>query len=140
MHESLSERLSRFTPTGTGLDRDALLFEAGQASARPSRRWIALAGLLAASQVVCVVLVVSLVLLWPRPTPPVPVIAVSRPVPEVGAPAGSLANADAAAQAALNRQVLESPEHDLPPPRPVAALVPSDPPVHAFAPPRGELD
>lgn len=35
MPEPLAERLSRFTPDGGGLDRDALLFAAGRASARP---------------------------------------------------------------------------------------------------------
>ena len=46
MSEPLAERLSRFTPDGSGLDRDALLFAAGRASARPNRRWVALAAAL----------------------------------------------------------------------------------------------
>ena len=50
MSEPLAERLSRFTPDGAGLDRDSLLFAAGRASARPSRRWQALAAALAASR------------------------------------------------------------------------------------------
>jgi hypothetical protein len=134
MPEPLPERLSRFTPDGTALDRDALLFAAGRASVRPSRHWAVLAGLLAASQVV------SLVLLWPSPMSPVEPGVGSSSTPEVAAsapPAGS----DAADQAALNRRVLESPDNDLPPPRPVDALVPSDPPLYAFAsPPPGGLD
>jgi hypothetical protein len=62
MSESFLERLSRFTPA-SGLDRDALLFAAGRASARPSRPWMALGGTLAATQLV------SLVLLWPHASP-----------------------------------------------------------------------
>jgi hypothetical protein len=46
------------------LDRDALLYAAGRSSARPNRRWITLATLLANTQIL------SLVLLWPRSTPP----------------------------------------------------------------------
>jgi hypothetical protein len=65
--DPLTDALAKFTPVA-GFDRDALLFEAGRRSARPSRRWPAVAGLLAVSQVV------TLVALWPRtpqvtPTP-----------------------------------------------------------------------
>ena len=60
MSEPLAERLSRFTPDAGKLDRDALLFAAGRASARPGRRWMALAGALAASQLL------TLLFLWPR--------------------------------------------------------------------------
>jgi hypothetical protein len=62
--DQVISRLSRFTPS-FGLDRDALLFAAGRASAPASRRWRALAGILAVSQ-----LVVLAMLLWPRPLPP----------------------------------------------------------------------
>ena len=51
MSEPFLERLSRFTPNAGGLDRDALLFAAGRASARPNRAWIALATLLTSTQV-----------------------------------------------------------------------------------------
>jgi hypothetical protein len=64
MSEEFLERLSRFTPNAGGLDRDALLFAAGRGSARPNRSWITLAALLANTQAL------SLVLLWPHPTPP----------------------------------------------------------------------
>ena len=64
MSEPFLERLSRFTPDAGGLDRDALLFAAGRGSARPNRGWMTLATLLASTQAL------SLVLLWPRPTPP----------------------------------------------------------------------
>ena len=74
MSEPLAERLSRFTPDAGGLDRDALLFAAGRASARPGRRWKALAGALAASQVL------TLVLLWPHAPPAAPSVAPAPPV------------------------------------------------------------
>jgi hypothetical protein len=63
MSEPFLDRLSKFTPDAGGLNRDALLFAAGRASARPNRGWIALATALAGSQAL------SLALLWPRPTP-----------------------------------------------------------------------
>jgi hypothetical protein len=50
--DPLIRRLSRFTPDSAGLDRDALLFAAGRASACPNRRWMALSGALAASQII----------------------------------------------------------------------------------------
>jgi hypothetical protein len=62
--DPLARQLSRFTPDGTGLDRDALLFAAGKASARPVR-WLALAAALAASQFVTLGL-----LLWSLQVPP----------------------------------------------------------------------
>ena len=64
MSQEFLERLSRFTPDTGGLDRDALLFAAGKASARPDHRWVVLAALLANTQIV------SLVLLWPRQVAP----------------------------------------------------------------------
>jgi hypothetical protein len=57
--DPMTERLSRLTPSAAGLDRDALLFAAGQRSAR-SRLWPAIAGVLAIAQVA------TLVALWPR--------------------------------------------------------------------------
>ena len=60
MSEPFAERLSRFTPDGSGLDRDALLFAAGRASVRHNRRWRVVAGGLAASQLL------TLLLLWPH--------------------------------------------------------------------------
>jgi hypothetical protein len=64
MSEELLERLSRFTPDAGGLNRDALLFAAGRSSARPNRRWMSLAALLAGTHVL------SLIVMWPRATPP----------------------------------------------------------------------
>jgi hypothetical protein len=83
--------LSRFTPEGSGLDRAALLFEAGRRSARPNRLWIALTALLALSQGV------TLVLLWPPPrpqgvqplgVPPAPRIEPGVPAPPESDPMG----------------------------------------------------
>jgi hypothetical protein len=78
MPEPLAEHLSRFTPDEAGLDRDSLLFAAGRASVRPNRRWMALAGMLAASQLL------TFVFLWPR-TPPAridtPTVAIQQPEP-----------------------------------------------------------
>jgi hypothetical protein len=64
MSEPFLERMSRFTPDAGSVNRDALLFATGRASARPNRGWIALAGALAATQVL------SLALLWPHSTLP----------------------------------------------------------------------
>src|SRR5258708_51910 len=64
LNDSFAEQLKRFTPDRGGLDRDALLFSAGRAAARPNRRWMALAGALAACQLV------SLGLLWSRTSGP----------------------------------------------------------------------
>ncbi len=61
--DPLVKRLRGFSPDHAALDRDALLFAAGRAAARPSRRWQALAGALAACQLI------SLTLLWPRALP-----------------------------------------------------------------------
>jgi hypothetical protein len=63
-NDSFAEQLKRFTPDRGGLDREALLFAAGRASARPNRGWMALAGTLAACQLV------SLGLLWSRTSGP----------------------------------------------------------------------
>ena len=65
MSEPILERLSRFTPDAGRLDRDALLFAAGRASARPNRGWKTLASLLAGTQAL------SLALLWPHSSPSV---------------------------------------------------------------------
>jgi len=57
--EPMTDRLGRFTPNALGLDRDAILFAAGQCSARGSRVWKGLVAVLMVSQVF------TLVLLWP---------------------------------------------------------------------------
>ena len=55
----LEDSLSRFTPSPGGLDRDALLFAAGRASARPGRKWPTVAALLALSQALTLALLVA---------------------------------------------------------------------------------
>ena len=84
----MTDRLSRFTPSAPGLDRDAILFAAGRRSARGSWLWKALAGLFATTQVV------TLLALWPRPQPagtfvgPPPAVAPAAPA-EPPPPPGS---------------------------------------------------
>lgn len=63
MNDQLTGKLSRLTPTTTGFDRDAVLFAAGRASARPSKAWPATVALLLIAQVVTL----SLVLNRPEP-------------------------------------------------------------------------
>ena len=71
----LEDMLSRFTPSPGGLDRDAVLFAAGRASARPGRKWPTLAALLALSQALTLALLVAGT--PPHPEPP------ARPAPTV---------------------------------------------------------
>jgi hypothetical protein len=52
MSEDVTKKMTQFTPTLP--DRDALLFAAGRASARPSPMWKMLSGMLAISQVAMV--------------------------------------------------------------------------------------
>jgi hypothetical protein len=132
MSESLEERLSRFTPEGTGLDRDALLFAAGQASVRPGRRWPILAAVLTASQVL------TLALLWPRPTPPAPAPALVS-VPGVSpAPAQPSVPPDPSELGVLRQRMLSG-DGDLPRPAPIESLVAADPPWSAFSAARAGL-
>ena len=131
MSEPLAERLSRFTPDAGGLDRDALLFAAGRASVRPGRRWMALAGTLAASQLL------TLVLLWPH-TPPGPSGAPSPTPPVAVKPPPSPEPADPRAWA-VNRPLPTDPG-DLPPPTGLDDLVPDDPPLRASSPPTALLN
>lgn len=77
-----AEQLSRFTPDASALNRDELMFAAGRASVRTGRFWKYLAGLLAVTQAVSLML-----LLTEKPSsmpsvPSVPVVAV--PVEPVG--------------------------------------------------------
>lgn len=98
MSEPIAEILSQFTPDRGNLDRDALLFAAGRASVRPQRRWIALAGALATTQVLTLLL-----LPWSKPAPPNVGYADARPTAPAAAasPAeGSILN--------LRRRAMES--------------------------------
>jgi hypothetical protein len=83
--DPVTDRLARFTPSPAGLDRDALLFEAGRRSARAWRWWPAVAAVLAASQAV------TLVALWPRerPGPAGTETASPASAPDLGLPPAS---------------------------------------------------
>lgn len=88
MHESeindpLAEKLGRFTPDTTGLDRDALLFQAGQASVPARRLWPALAGLLALSQIATLVFFLTR---SPEQLPPVVVVQPLIPEQKIEVP------------------------------------------------------
>ena len=78
--EPLTDRLGRFTPNALDLDRDAILFAAGQRSVRGSRAWKGLVALLLVSQLF------TLLMLWPS-TPNAMVVA---PVPANERPASDL--------------------------------------------------
>jgi hypothetical protein len=127
MPEPIIERLSQFTPDGSSLDRDALLFAAGRASVRPSRGWMAATGMLAACQFL------TLAFLWPPAAPPTGTMAEmlsgSAPVKKSSVPP------DASELVILNRRWLDSTDGDLPSTGPSNDLVPGAPPLHAFASP-----
>ena len=131
MSEPSLERLSRFTPDAGSLDRDALLFAAGRSSARPNLGWITMATLLACTQAL------SLVLLWPHPTPP----AGGSALPVAGVPAPpaalELPTSEASTNPALwsaRRRLRESEPED----RPAGDItfIESGPPLRAFPLPR----
>ena len=130
MSEPLAERLSRFTPDGSGLDRDALLFAAGRASARPGRRWKAVAGALAASQLL------TLVFLWPHT--PAAVRSVDRASPVAVLPTEPAAPLDPSSWASLRERVFTAGE-DRPAPASEDALVPAESPLRAFGLPPSTL-
>ena len=128
MPEPLAELLSRFAPDGTVLDRDALLVAAGRASARPNRIWAALTGGLAASHLL------TLALLWPKPTPPVGPMATAPPTPQaVEKSALPDVRREATELWSLNRRMLQSESGGLPPSLPVDPMIPDGPPLHALA-------
>jgi hypothetical protein len=130
MSEPIAERLSRFTPDASALDRDALLFNAGRASVHPNRGWTAAALTLAASQLL------TLTLLWPGPSrPPAgPASTTSFPKLTESPPA----QRDASELGSLNQRLLDARDGDIPPSAPSEDLVPGDPPLHAFAAPNLE--
>lgn len=127
MSEALAEILSRFTPDRAGLDRDALLFAAGRASARPNRRWIALAGALAVSQLL------TLAGLWPRTLAPAPV----PPVESLALPEPSVAPQlprDPAELGVLRERLLAS-DGDWTPSADEGPMIAPEPPLRAFGTP-----
>jgi hypothetical protein len=125
MSESVTDRLSRFTPDGSGLDRAALLFAAGRASARPNRPWKVLVGALAASQLL------TLTLLWPRSVPPAGLSPPSPFVPEL-ADRSAPEPPDASGLLALGQMVYQS-EGIWPSATVSGPLVAADRPLHALA-------
>ena len=133
MSEAFLERLSRFTPDAGGLDRDALLFEAGRKSARPNRSWLTAVSLLAGTQAL------SLALLWSRSSSPagestVSVAAAPKPATALDPPnSGASANPGiwSARHSLLVSETEGKPVNDVvfidvgPPLRPVAPPPPS---------------
>ncbi|HZU35774.1 MAG TPA: hypothetical protein VFA18_07695 [Gemmataceae bacterium] len=126
MHESMIDKLSRFTPNGSGLDRDTLLIAAGRASAPRRRCWATLAGILAAAEVL------TLVCLWPRALVPGTPMATAPPAPSVLVPSRS-SFADAANGPFVAERVLTAKDGQLPPPILVEKLIAPDPPLQALA-------
>jgi hypothetical protein len=132
--DPLIKRLSELKPDGSGLDRDALLFAAGRASARTNRRWLAAAGVLAATQAITLAVV-----LWPRPLVPLadpikndpPIVATDPPAPAPTEPE------DAPSPWALRNAIIAA-EGKMPSPDAVD-LVPSQPPLSVFGPPPADL-
>jgi hypothetical protein len=126
MQRPLDEVLSRFTPDGSAIDRNALLFAAGRASARPNRVWKCLVSVL----VVCQLL--TLGLLWPRPgvvpAPPTPEAA-----PVVGTPDTPSTEPETAPVGPLVLALRSPLLDESPAPNPgTTDLVPDDPPLRAF--------
>jgi hypothetical protein len=135
MSEPILESLRRFTPDAGRLDRDALLFAAGRASARPNRGWMTLASLLAGTQAL------SLALFWPHSSPTVGKSTVSI----AGVPAPSAAPEPPAIGASANpglwsarRGLLESDSSDHP--GGDMTFIDNEPPLRAFRPPPSLLN
>jgi hypothetical protein len=132
MSEPFIERLSRFTPDAGGLDRDALLYAAGRASARPNRAWIALAAALALTQPL------SLVLLWLYLIPPaahVPADVVSLPAPAATVESAAAESSESAGLWSARYSVwgLEAAKSSVP--AQAVTFIDSGPPLRAFGPP-----
>jgi hypothetical protein len=121
MSEPLADRLKRFTPDGSTLDRDAMLFHAGRASVRPALGWKVFALVLAVCQVV------TLGVLWPRPTTSPARPSFVEPSHQPAEQPGPTSPVDPSEWLALNRRTLLSSDTDLPPSTPVGPLVPDEP-------------
>ena len=127
MSESLEKRLSHFTPDGTGLDRDALLFAAGRASARPKRLWPVLAGVLAISQLL------SLTLMWPRTTSHVAPLASAPKEPALAEPLDTAQSRLPTELWSHNNQILQSEGYDLPSTATPESMVPGKEPFQPLS-------
>lgn len=126
MSDSLIRLLGRFTPDASGLDRDALLFAAGRASARTAGRWKVLAAALLVAELLTVAL------LWPRPAPAGPSpdrVIPSQEPPLVPGPVSS----DPWALITIRDRALQL-EGDLQSPAGAELLAPSQPAFTAFTP------
>ncbi len=126
MSEPLAEHLSRFTPDGTSLNRDALLFAAGRSSVRPIRRWQLVAAVLASSQIV------TLAGLWTR-TPPIRIDPPSVVVRQREADPQPTPH-DPSELGVLSERLLAS-EGDWVPPADDAPMIAPEPPLRVFGPP-----
>jgi hypothetical protein len=67
--DPLIDKLAHFNPVSSTIDRDAMLFAAGRASASRSRGWIALASMLACSQVATLAFLITSVRNGQIPSP-----------------------------------------------------------------------
>jgi hypothetical protein len=134
MSDPLTALLSKWTPDASGLDRETLLFAAGRASARPNRRWMALAAALAASQLG------TILLLW-LPTKP---IALRMPdaVPGVANSSASADQPDSGEDGSIPfamRRLALATESNLPPTSALDPLPPDEPPLQAVSVLRDDL-
>lgn len=126
MSEPIADLLSRLTPNAAGLDRDALLFATGRASARADRRWIVLAASLAVSQLATLAVLAALLTDPPRQVPALPAPPTTPPsYPEV-APAPTPADLHTHWPGDLFRGL------DQPRPAAIDDLAPDAPPLRAF--------
>lgn len=127
MSEPFLERLSRFTPDAGRVDRDALLFATGRASARPNRVWIALVGALAATQAL------SLVLSLPQPAPPGvgSPIQVAHTAPVASEPSALPSPGSILAHYRLDSEAEERPE--------TGTFVDTGPPLRAYGSPPASI-
>jgi hypothetical protein len=125
MSRRIDELLKCFTPDTSGLDRDALLFAAGRASARPNRLLLSLVACLTLSQAITLAAIVL------RPTESVPaavhdtVVPTTPAAPEMPPP---VSHRDGAFTF-IPRPTSEALE--LPVPKGLDDLVPDDPPLRA---------
>jgi hypothetical protein len=123
--DPLLGKLARFTPAAAGLDRDALLFAAGRASAPAARGWKLAAAALALSQAATLAVLLAGPGVSPRGSPAV----VTEP-PLRGTDRPSSIEPPPASYASLVRRWERG---DLPPVPPVADPVPPHPALSVAA-------
>jgi hypothetical protein len=134
MSEPFLRRLSRFTPDAGGLDRDSLLYAAGRASVRPNRAWIVVAAALFVTQALTLAL-----LLRPTAPPASPPPPAAQPPVAVPPEPTSSDPSDSPGLWSVRHGLLDPTSEDRP--APVAgALIESEPPLRAFAPPSSILN